>query len=368
MDLTTEQAAADWLSKELGKPCQRTTRLTEGYGSFLYRAELEDNSTVIVKHVQPFAARSQQFALDPERLTYEHAFLTEVAPHLPPSTSIFPLRLPDPISFSQKDHTLLISDHGECPSLKAFLTSPPPDLTAEEAKSIGDNLATFLASVHNLTLTRPGILDSFKDNDGGRKVSALVYFGNLVSRAAKYDFEAPWLTELAMREEAIVLGKGEATKGKEVLTVGDFWPGNVLVADLLPESGADEREGREVKELVALDFELAKPGMKEFDIGQMTGELWMVRHFSEGQREVENMAGIVLAAFLRGYAEKVEGNVNWNRVAIRAGSHLVVICPMGWEAKVGSERVAEVVGKGVELCRRGWGQEVKGYQDIFDLV
>ncbi|KAF2221487.1 kinase-like domain-containing protein [Elsinoe ampelina] len=363
MDLTTEEGVAPWLTNTLGLPCRGASRLAEGYCSYVYRATMADDTSLIVKHVKPFAARAQHLALDPDRLTYEHAFLLHTPPFLPPSTPPFPLRLPDPLLFSKEAHTLLITDHGICPSLKAFLTTPPASLDTAGAKAIGSNLGTFLAGVHNLSLVRPGILDFFKSNEGGRKVSALVYFVDVLNRARKYGVDVDskamgWFKEVMAREEAIVMGHDTGARAREVLTAGDFWPGNVLVAD---------SEGGEGKELVALDFELAKPGLPEFDVGQMAGELWMVRHFTEGQGEGKNLAGVVLEAFLERYDAEIKVEVDWNRVAIRMGVHLVAICGIGWEARVGRERVVEVMRKGLELCKRDWKNDFADYWHILEV-
>ncbi|KAG8623624.1 hypothetical protein KVT40_008600 [Elsinoe batatas] len=363
MDLTTEEGVVSWLTSTLGVSCRSAIRLAEGYCSYVYRATMADDTSLIVKHVKPFAARAQHLALDPDRLTYEHAFLLHIPPLLAPSTLPFSLRLPDPLLFSKEDHTFLITDHGICPSLKAFLTTPPASLHVAGAKAIGSNLGIFLAGVHNLSLTRPSILDLFKGNEGGRRVSALVYFVDVLNRARNHGVDVDskgmeWFREVMAREEGIVLGHDKRTRAREVLTAGDFWPGNVLVAD---------REGGEGKELVALDFELAKPGLPEFDVGQMVGELWMVRHFTEGQGEGENLAGLVLEAFLERYDADIKVEVDWNRVAIRMGVHLVAICGIGWEARVGRERVVEVMRKGVELCKRDWKDDFADYWRILEV-
>lgn len=212
--------------------------------------------------------------------------------------------------------------------------------------------------MHDLTTTSPEILTHFTLNTGGRLVSAKVYFHNLVSRAASFGFDASdpanaWLAELAEREADIVLGKDPAFKDKEVLTVGDFWPENVLV------STVKGKDGEERQELVALDFELAKPGLAEFDVGQMAAELWMVSYFTgTGEEEEGDLAGVVLRAFLSRYEEVRGERVDWNRVAIRVGAHLVVISPLGWEARVGRRRVGDAVQRGLELCGKGFREEV----------
>lgn len=140
--------------------------------------------------------------------------------------------------------------------------------------------------------------------------------------------------------------------------MGDFWPGNVLVS-AMQDGGGGERQ-----ELVALDFELAKPGLAEFDVGQMAAELWMVSYFTRtGDGEEGDLAGVVLRAFLRGYEEVRGGWVDWNRVAIRVGAHLVVISPLGWQARVGRERAGEAVKRGLELCERGYRGKVNGAEE-----
>lgn len=56
-----------------------------------------------------------------------------------------------------------------------------------------------------------------------------------------------------------------------MLTLGDFWTGNVLVA-----SGSDITVS-----LYVVDLELAKPGTAEFDVGQMGAEMYCFEYFRD---------------------------------------------------------------------------------------
>lgn len=71
MDLTTEEGIQQYLRSNHYPSCQHIERLPEGFGGFVFRAHIENDgkpSTIIVKHVEPYAARSTSWKLDQSRL------------------------------------------------------------------------------------------------------------------------------------------------------------------------------------------------------------------------------------------------------------------------------------------------------------
>lgn len=74
-DLTTEDGVLSWLQSSTfaeGKNVTKVQRLTEGACGFVYRAYLEgtSRSSVIIKHVESYAARAQNWKLDQNRIVW----------------------------------------------------------------------------------------------------------------------------------------------------------------------------------------------------------------------------------------------------------------------------------------------------------
>lgn len=127
-----------------------------------------------------------------------------------------------------------------------------------------------------------------------------------------------------------------------MLTIGDFWTGNVLVDDAEANMQSDNSF-----KLWAVDFELAKPGTAAFDVGQMAAEIACIARFRD---EKNGMA--LLESFLRAYKSKRE--VDPAKVAIRIGAHWITMGQMGWGQVAGEEGIKNLVADGVELVRAGW--------------
>lgn len=71
MDLTTEEGVQEYLKSQLYPSCHQVERLPEGFGGFVFRAHVGEDggpSSVIFKHVKPYAARSPQWKLEQVRL------------------------------------------------------------------------------------------------------------------------------------------------------------------------------------------------------------------------------------------------------------------------------------------------------------
>jgi hypothetical protein len=72
-DLTTEEGILSYLQSGIyaeAKHVMSAHRLQGGASGFVYRAQLEDAdlSSIIVKHVEGYAARAQQWKLDTNRM------------------------------------------------------------------------------------------------------------------------------------------------------------------------------------------------------------------------------------------------------------------------------------------------------------
>ncbi|KAL9097473.1 MAG: hypothetical protein Q9165_000369 [Trypethelium subeluteriae] len=240
------------------------------------------------------------------------------------------VRPPKLLHYDEQHQVVVIEDLGALPSLKRVFTSA---ITSTTSKAIGHALGRFLAKVHSSTAGRQDLLSEFANNTGGRDLSATLYFKRLPSAAAKFGYADDYFKEAAR------VGEAEVRESQEVLTLGDFWTGNVLVS-VTPEL-----------RLYPLDFEFAKPGTAAFDVGQMAAEMYcfaMFRDYEKGMAMFES--------FLRAYREArgSEELVDAGKVAIRIGAHLLIIMPSAWSNEADDERIREVARKGASLIKIGW--------------
>ena len=130
----------------------------------------------------------------------------------------------------------------------------------------------------------------------------------------------------------------------DVLTLGDFWTGNVLV---------DHGEAEHELKLTVLDFELSKPGTAEFDVGQMAAEMYCLSAFRDQER-----GSALLDSFLKAYRQS--RNVDAAKVAIRIGAHLFVIMPSAWSTEASQDKIEDALAIGAELVRIGVEKDVDG--------
>lgn len=133
----------------------------------------------------------------------------------------------------------------------------------------------------------------------------------------------------------------EIAESRETMTMGDFWPGNVMV-DVDGEGGV---------RIYVVDWELGKLGLGGLDVGQFCAEVALVMRFVEDGREG---AGALLRGFVDGYAGPAGMAEGVGRVAVvHAGAHLAVWTGrVGWGAR---ERTRAVVREGVDLVVDGYG-------------
>lgn len=123
--------------------------------------------------------------------------------------------------------------------------------------------------------------------------------------------------------------------------MGDFWPGNILIT--LDETGA-------LKRIYILDWELAKAGLPELDIGQFCAEMDLLRRFHP---ECVELAGKTISTFLGTYSEICQTDISFARTTVvHWGVHLVAWVPrIPWGGK---EKTRETVQDGVSLLIEGY--------------
>lgn len=260
--------------------------------------------------------------------------------------------------FDDTANVIVMSDCGaQSVTLKQALTSNALPLTL--AHELGRGLGEFLARVHALGKTNREFNAFFARNEEGKRLSALVTYGQLLSTLT--DGSLPALAdpplgvspgELARAAEVAREADAAMRTTRETVVMGDFWPGNVLIS--LAEKPAADADGPAVgiEKAYVVDWELVRTGLAGLDIAQFVAELQLICEFKPEGKEA---ASSVRDAFLSAYRQTagVEGgNLGVARRALtHIGAHFVAWTPrVGWEGK---DKVRETVRKGVDLLVEG---------------
>lgn len=246
------------------------------------------------------------------------------------------IRIPKLLHYDQEHHVLILEDAGPLPSLKSWMTEHT-DIAL--CTRVGEAVGRFLAHLHDATAGDSKLLAEFNGNETAKNLSGKLYFGTLAQAAQKFGYSDTFIREAAR------VGEEEVMQRSEVLTMGDFWTGNVLVA---------ANPGQEAFHLYVLDLELSKPGTAEFDIGQMAAEMWCLATFRKGAR-AQSLA--LLSAFLKSYKVSRSVGVDAAKVAVRIGSHLFVIMPRAWASEGSPEQIKNAAAEGREFVRMGWERD-----------
>ena len=222
-------------------------------------------------------------------------------------------------------------------------------LSPTVARTIGSALGEFLAQVHGWGRDED-VIAFFEGNAQARSISAWATYGRLIETLSGGEGSPNVLRnpplDISQSQLSAAGEIADATAhllrtGKEVFLHGDFWPGNIMVKFKC------EEEEAEVERIFVLDWELSKPGLPGFDIGQFCAELYQARRFYSSTEEA---VSALQEAFLTAYRERhgLEGMPEIARIAqTHLGTHLAVWTPKN--ATWGDEgTVREVVSEGVE--------------------
>ncbi|PCH34021.1 hypothetical protein WOLCODRAFT_160534 [Wolfiporia cocos MD-104 SS10] len=352
-DLTTTSGVINYLSGT-AFDADAVTFLTGGSGNFAYRVHLrtpyDGYETVVVKHAEPYVRGLKTMAFSLERQLYEVEALQQMIKHSPPDALV---TVPEVLHFDTAANVIIMTDCGDgVPSLKQLMQTDPPSPAV--ARTIGKALGTFIGRLHARGRTDDAFRAFFDKNEEGKRLSALVTYGRLVSTLT--DGRPPALCEPLLEvaaedmesiERVVVETEREILNTKETVVMGDFWPGNVLVS-LRREEGTGTVA---VERIYVIDWELAKVGLAGLDVGQFCAEVHLLGKFHEA---CEGAASAMLRAFLHAYGETDRGTVDIRvaqTVAVHVGAHWVAWTPrVPWGAK---EKVREVVCKGIEYLVQG---------------
>ncbi|CCL98113.1 uncharacterized protein FIBRA_00107 [Fibroporia radiculosa] len=330
--------------------------ITGGFGNYVFRLHLRtplhEQDTVVFKHAKPYVPGWPTMAISLDRQVYEVAALRQVRERLPDTSLV---TVPEVILFDDVAHVIIMNDCGErALNLKQLLqSSPPPDTIARQ---IGTALGEFLAWLHNRGSTDEEFLDFFARNEKGKLLSADVTYGRLVSTLT--DAAPPLLAEPPLevpREKLDIIGTVANDTWRamqsttETVVMGDFWPGNVLVALQYNEEGI----ATAIERIVVVDWELAKSGLAGLDVGQFSAELHLLRSFHPASNDA---ASALLTSFLEAYRRTCDGDALTRKhvakiALVHIGAHLVAWTPrVPWGNK---EKVRELVQRGIDYLVEG---------------
>jgi hypothetical protein len=249
-------------------------------------------------------------------------------------------------------------------------------ISPRRAASLGTALGEFLRALHMRGKEDVALREALAGNKFGCEISAWATYGRLgeTLRALDKDEEGDTGEEgegfggrRLLRSvlgdqplgvpndtlrivEALAERRGAQIKKPppDSFTMGDFWPGNILV-----NVGEDEDEDEaSVSGPAALvvDWELAKAGLPGLDVGQLCAELVTLRRLrpDSSGRVAEVAAGETLASFVRAYFAGEVGSEadETRRVAVgHFGVHLAVWTPRtGWNGGAAPTRALMLDG------------------------
>lgn len=255
-------------------------------------------------------------------------------------------------------HVMIMDDCGKSSrNLKQLMLERPPPVAL--AHRIGAALGEFLGRMHAWGADPTASQHAyFNTNQQGKMITKYITYDRLV---ATLDGQAqlPALSEppLGVSQTNLDIISKICDKRRDAiqhcqdtLTMGDFWPGNVLVNLQYPSDG----DTPTVKHVYVVDWELVKPGLAGLDIGQLCAEMHLLRHFSPA---CEPAASEALGAFLKTYRDTFAMPPGMARlVAEHIGAHIVALAPrIPWGSK---ELTREVVMEGVDyLVKANMGDD-----------
>ncbi|KAK7465543.1 hypothetical protein VKT23_005518 [Stygiomarasmius scandens] len=332
--------------------------LSGGTGNFACRVKLSSPhkgaSTAVVKHAKPYIFSTRDtdrypFAL--ERQRFEVEALKLVRSWL--SSDSF-VTVPEVYLFDEKENVIIMEDSGQnTVSLKEFIMQGRCSL--DVATRIGDALGNFLGQLHVRGSEHISqVLQLFSSNQQAKQISGWATYGRLVSTLKGEDnLDALSGAPLNVPEDKleIIRDVGQRTQqimmeAEESFLMGDFWTGNILLQ-------LDQTDV--VKRIYVIDWELAKPGLCGWDLGQLLAELDLLRRFHPSQKEVASNA---ISSFYHSYSQVHPSDLELYRTALTHwGNHLVVWTPrVPWGDK---ETTRQTVLSGVEIIVEGQNAEAE---------
>ncbi|KAF5375149.1 hypothetical protein D9758_000553 [Tetrapyrgos nigripes] len=365
--MTTDLANIDELKEYLQKTpfaSDGIDVLSGGTGNFACRVTLrapyEGVSTAIVKHAKAYIFSTRDTSRLPfglQRQKYEVEALKQVKSLLPADSLV---TVPKVYFFDDKENVIIMEDSGlhSVPFKQLVMNGRcAPELGTKIGTALGD----FLGKLHSWGKENISqVVDSFGAHQEAKTLSGWATYGRLVSTLdGSEELEALSGSALNVSAEDldVVRDVGEKTQkvmlsAQETFLMGDFWPGNILVC--LDDSG-------DLQRMYVIDWELTKPGLAGWDIGQLLAELDLLRRFHPSEREPVSKA---ISSFYESYSQAYPTDLDlWKTAVTHWGNHLVVWTPrVVWGDK---QTTRETVLSGVKMIVDG---QNGSSEDIYRLL
>ncbi|KAL8747726.1 MAG: hypothetical protein Q9190_000425 [Brigantiaea leucoxantha] len=304
------------------------TLLTGGNANYCFRLSNPPFPNTILKHAEPYAAAISHLPLPSERMDYEASAMKILKGLLCESESKGEtVQLPEVVGYDAQAKVLQMSDGGST-TLKAFYQQCGKG-SEKLIKNMGRALGGWLADLH----VRARKTDI---GEGGNPIARALYrysYERLIDSAKEWGQDEDLARKVDERYGVLLQSDDEG------VCHGDFWPGNILVADREEDCG---------RKLTVVDWEMCRRGSSATDVGQFAAEAWLLDRFHGGKG--------LLESFLRAYRERrveVDGQLdaNWlQRASVQCAVHLGY-----WPSWVqwGNEKeTREVIATGFEMLKR----------------
>jgi 5-methylthioribose kinase len=217
------------------------------------------------------------------------------------------------------------------------------------ASAIGNALGEFLGQLHTRGREIGSSLTSSKDNRQAREVYAMANYGRLIPTVTgtaliNPPLDIPSANLDVLRDLATETAKIIETS-RETFTMGDFWPGNIMIS-----LGKDMDGSPRLERIYVVDWELARLGSPAFDLGQFFAEMNLLRRF---HTKCVAETSAVIQAFLATYRRVAAVDNAFARlVLVHIGAHLVCWTPrIPWGDK---GRTKQVVAEGLGYLLQGY--------------
>ncbi|KAG8683241.1 hypothetical protein FRC09_016208 [Ceratobasidium sp. 395] len=253
-DLTTPTGLASYLAPTKFAASDIQT-LSGGTIGFVYRVLLKAPkqsgvTSVVVKHGLGYAATNAKWAMNVERMTFEHEALNAIA-----SSGLFTfestVQAPRVLHFDPETHTRIMTDLTPARTLSAVLIEALESGTIKDVSTrIGTALGDFMGRFHRWGSepAQARLRARFLENVASRETMLQLRYQLMYMTAEQYGMKRDWMDEMVKD------GMADAEKGGSVIAMADFWFDNVLVS-LEPEL-----------RIYIIDWETARCTRPELDI------------------------------------------------------------------------------------------------------
>lgn len=258
--------------------------------------------------------------------------------------------------FDYATHTQILEDLPAAQDLKSYIIAQKHSFPESLARSIGRGLGEWLRAFHAWTE------DDARSDLKGRmcadrfmaELKFTVNYDNMIQTVQKFPG--------ALKESRGVFEKVKEMAREEIgkphgegfgLIHGDFWTGNALIQSTVLDR--QQQRPSPTPTLFITDWELSHCGPQALDMGQMIGELYMLKHFKNLD------AGLwIIQEFIEGYRPALTVDMAF-RAAIHVGVHLIAwgSSVQGWGTE---EQVEDVVKVGRDFVVKGWERDLAWFK------